>query len=388
MNKINDFFPWLAYSLPVIGSFCYGLMLIFRHESRVKRMMGFMMLMSSLCFVTSMIYDHHMQQDGRVPILNAWHMGSMLMMCPIIGWYLILLTRPDAKFFPRFVLLFIPFFVSIIISFLFAAYAKPMPHVHTIREYMALLDDYPEATYRLVLTVICVAECIILPIGAELQLKAHRKRIKNDFSYTQKVDLSWVHILILLCFMACVFNLIYAFTSSIQVRMIYSIVFFIITLLFCILGGIHPDIYYIPKPENTNKHYSKIPPNAALFIPPGQEKVKISSSMYRKIHEGILHLLEEQEVYCNPKLRLDDIADMLNTNKTYVSIVINESFQTNFYTLINRYRIKKATGLMENRDFSIKDVSIKSGFNSQSVFNTVFKKEMKMTPLEWMKNKK
>ncbi len=388
MNKQLEAFSLLAYLLPVICSFCYGLMLIFRRESRVKQVMGFMMLMASLCYATSLLYDSMVQQDGRVPILNAWHMGSSLMISPIVGWYFTLLVRPDAKFFPRFTMFLSPFFISIIVSSLFATFAEPMPNVYTIKDYMVLVKHYPEASYRLVLTIIFIAELIILPVGAELQLKKHRERIKNDFSYTEKVDLSWVHVLILLCAVCGILNLVYAFSSAVHVRTIYNMIFFVLLLIFCITGGLHPDIYYVPKPTGVNRYHNEIPLHASLFIPPGQEKAKIAPPMYRKIHEGITHLLEEQEIYCNPNLRLDDIADMLNTNKTYVSIVINELFQTNFYTLINRYRIKKAIGLIEKRDFSIKDVSAKSGFNSQSVFCTVFKKEMKVTPLEWTKRVK
>ncbi len=388
MTSIFESFPLLAYLLPVICCFCYGLMLIFRRESRVKRTMGFMMLMASLCYATSLAYDSMVQQDGLVPILNVWHMGSSLMMCPILIWYLTILIRPDTKFFSRYFLFLIPFFVSIIVSFLFVFFAKPMPDVYTIADYMSLLKTYPETTYRLILTVVFAAELVYLPVGAELQLKAHRKRIKNDFSYTEKVDLNWIHILILLCFICGVLNFVYAFSSSVQTRTVYSIMFFILIVIFCILGGIHPDIYYLSEPEGTKGPRYERPPHAVLFIPPEQEKVKISPLMYEKIYKGLTELLEQQEIYCKPDLRLDDLADILHTNKTYVSLVINESFHTNFYTLINQYRIRKAVTLLENPKLQIKAICIQSGFYSQSVFNTLFKKEMGITPSEWMKKVK
>ncbi len=378
--------PLLAYLLPIICCFCYGLMLIFRHESRVKRFMGFMMLMAGLCYATSLAYDSMVQQDGRVPILNAWHMGSSLMMCPILIWYLTILIRPDTKFFPRYFLLLIPFFISILGSFLFLLSAPPMPDVYTITDYIALLRHYPEATYRLVLTAVFAAELIYLPVGAELQLKAHRVRMKDDFSYTEKVNLNWIHILILLGFICGILNFIYAFTASVQIRTAYSILFFVLIVIFCILGGVHPDIYYISEPEGAKGPNYKIPPRAVLFIPPEQERAKINPLIYEKIREGLADLLDQQEVYCKSDLRLDDLAEMLHTNKTYVSLVINESFHTNFYTLINRYRVKKAIDLLKNKEVQVKDVWTQSGFHSQSVFNAVFKKETQQTPSEWVKS--
>ena len=123
----------------------------------------------------------------------------------------------------------------------------------------------------------------------------------------------------------------------------------------------------------------------ALNMMPAHEQAKISKPLFDKIHEGLAELLERQEIYCKPDLRLDDLAGMLFTNKTYVSLVINEAYQTGFYVLMNRYRVKKAVRLMGDKSMQIKDIWIQSGFNSQSSFNAIFRKEMGMTPLEWKK---
>ncbi len=391
MTHTFEPFPLLAYLLPVICCFCYGLMLIFRRESRVKRIMGIMMLMSCFCFTMSLTYDSMMQQDGRVPILNVWHMGSVLMMCPVVGWYLTLLIRPDANFFPSHFLFMVPFFISVIGTILFIRFTPTTPNVYAIKDYWTLLGTYPEAGYRLVLTAAFVAEIIYMFTRTELQLKAHRERIKNDFSYTEKVNLSWIHILVIMTFFCCALNFVYAFTASVHTRTIYNIFFFVVIVSQCVYGGTHSDIYYIPESGTGEKTRYKRPPDAALLLPSGHEKTKISPLIYKKIREGLANLLERQEIYCKPDLRLDDLADMLHTNKTYISQVINESFHTNFYTLINRYRIKKAVTLLKNPQLQIKDIWTQSGFNSQSVFNVMFKKEMEVTPSEWikkMKNKK
>ncbi len=385
MDNGFELFPLLAYLLPVLCCFCYGLMLIFRRESRVKRIMGIMMLMACLCYAMSLAYDSVMQQDGRVPILNVWHMGSVLMMCPVIGWYLTLLIRPDAKFFPHHFLFMMPFFLSVIGTLLFLRFAPATPNVYTIKDYLALLGDYPEAGYRLVLTVAFVAELVYMFTRTELQLKAHRIRMKNDFSYTEKVDLSWVQILVIMTLFCCALNFVYAFTASVQARTVYNILFFVVIVSQCVYGGTHDDIYYLPEPKGAKKPRYARPPHAALLLPQEQEKVKLSPVIQEKIREGLTDLLERQEIYCKPDLRLDDLAEMLHTNKTYVSLVINESFHTSFYTLINRYRVKKAVDLLEKQQVQVKDIWAQSGFHSQSVFNAVFKKEMQLTPSEWLK---
>ncbi len=127
--------------------------------------------------------------------------------------------------------------------------------------------------------------------------------------------------------------------------------------------------------------------NVALYIPETHEKVKINSPVQDKIKDSLIELFEEREIYCKPNLRLDDLAAMLHTNKTYVSVVINEHFRINFYTLVNSYRIKKALALLEDPAIQIKNVWMQAGFNSQSSFNSLFKKEMQMTPSQWIKTR-
>lgn len=385
MTNNTEPFVLLAYALPVLCCFCYGLMLVFRRESRTKRMQGAVMLMSSLCFAASLAYDAMEQQNGQVPILNVWHMGSLLMMCPFINWYFLVLIRPDVRFFPRHFLLLVPFFLSFVGTLLFLKFVPQTPNVYSTKNFIALLDDYPEAMYRIILLVVFIAEVIYIMICTELRLKVHRVRIKNDFSYSEKVNLNWVQIPIGITLIACILNLVYAFTSSVEVRTIYSIIFFVVIVAFCVYAGTHPDIYYISATAEKSTTDCKSMHNSALFIPPDSDRPKISHIMYGKIHKGLIDLLERQEVFCKPDLRLDDLAELLNTNKTYISLVINGSYHTNFYTLVNRYRVKKAAKLLEDPHLQIKDVWILSGFNSQSTFNSMFKKEMNMRPSEWIK---
>ncbi len=383
---ILEHLPLLAYFLPVLCCFCYGLMLIFRRESRVKRIFGFVMLMAALCYTMSLLYDTMVQQDGRVPICNVWHMGSVLMMCPIIGWYFALLIRPDAQFYPHYLLLSIPFILSVIGTILFLRFAPHTPNVYSIRDFIGLWGYYPEARYRMILTVVFVVEIAYIFIRTELQLKAHRERIQHDFSNTDKVDLSWVQILVGMTLFCCLLNMVYAFTSSVQLRTIYNILFFVAITGQCVYGSSHSDVYYLPTPEGSKKQRYPIPPEAVPQHPPDTEQKKIISPAAReKIRKNMVTLLERDEIYCQPNLRLIDLAEMLHTNRTYVSVVINESFQTNFCTLINRYRIKKAVELMNDKTLKIKDVWMQAGFTSQTVFNTMFKKEMQVTPAEWMR---
>jgi AraC-like DNA-binding protein len=251
---------------------------------------------------------------------------------------------------------------------------------------MAMTKDYPEAIHRLVLAAVHITMSIYVFTHVELQLKAHRERIKNDFSYHRKVNMNWFQIPVILIILCFALNFVFAFTSSMELRMVYNFIFFVLHAAWCVYVSIQSDVYYIPASEGVKPLFEQ-PAAAALFVPPGSERPKISQIAFDTIREGLNELLEKREIYCQPDLRLDDLAVMLNTNKTYVSLVINESYHTNFYTIINQYRVKKAAQILEEKKMQIKEVWMQSGFNSQTSFNALFRKEMGMTPVEWAKGR-
>lgn len=98
----------------------------------------------------------------------------------------------------------------------------------------------------------------------------------------------------------------------------------------------------------------------------------------------IKFLLRSAEVYRQKELKIHDLSLLLNTNRTYLSQVIKEDFDTNFSDLVNGYRTKYAARLLEadttDREMSMEEIASLSGFSSKSSFFRVFKANMGVTP--------
>ncbi len=99
---------------------------------------------------------------------------------------------------------------------------------------------------------------------------------------------------------------------------------------------------------------------------------------------SLIDLFEKENIYLQADISMQKVADLLHTNRTYLSAAIQEVLNTNFPTLINKYRIEKArTMLMDNsQKYSIEGIALNVGFNSKSTFNTAFKKFTGVTPSE------
>lgn len=99
--------------------------------------------------------------------------------------------------------------------------------------------------------------------------------------------------------------------------------------------------------------------------------------------DQINNLLNNDKLYTNNNLTIELLADKLNTNRTYLSRVINQTFNCNFSSLINKYRINEARKLLSDPKFesySIEGIAFEVGYNSKSVFNNAFKKQTGLTP--------
>ena len=97
------------------------------------------------------------------------------------------------------------------------------------------------------------------------------------------------------------------------------------------------------------------------------------------------HLMMDEHLFLLPRLTLDDVAERLNSNKTYVSKLVNNTYNLGFPELINTLRIDYAEQyILSHREAKQEEIAQSCGFLSASSFNTTFKKVTGMTPKVWI----
>ena len=106
----------------------------------------------------------------------------------------------------------------------------------------------------------------------------------------------------------------------------------------------------------------------------------------RQLTEQLSQIIEEDELFKQPDLRVTDIAARLATNRTYISAIIKSLSGENFSNLINGYRVRYAQKLMkEHPEMSISEIATESGFSSRSAFYRNFKDVTGLNPADWKK---
>lgn len=103
-----------------------------------------------------------------------------------------------------------------------------------------------------------------------------------------------------------------------------------------------------------------------------------------ELAERIQDVMENTTAFCDCDFSLDTLAELVGSNKKYVSQVINDTFGKSFNNYINPYRIHLAqrrfadTGHYGN--LTMKAIAESVGFKSYSSFISVFRKVTGITP--------
>ena len=108
------------------------------------------------------------------------------------------------------------------------------------------------------------------------------------------------------------------------------------------------------------------------------------------LYQNVLYQLEERKIYLMPDLSLIKFSQIVGTNTSYLSKVVNHRFGCNFRTLVNKYRVAYAIGLMRDlgEGCSIDEVLRQSGFASRSVSYDAFLRVMGKPPSRCLEEKK
>jgi len=214
-------------------------------------------------------------------------------------------------------------------------------------------------------------------------LKKYYVYISDQFSDLERINLNWLRYLIL------------------GIGVIWLSVFFgndistftIIDLFILFIG------YFGVKQVGvfTNSNNQLIAGNAdETVVEKVVEKVKYQSStadetLLLKIHENLLALMQQEKLYKDPELNLNELAQRLNVNPNTLSQVINSIENKNFFDYINEQRIAEFLAIVvlpENSRFTLLSLAFEVGFNSKTSFNRNFKSTTGQTPTAYLKEQK
>jgi len=213
-------------------------------------------------------------------------------------------------------------------------------------------------------------------------LLIHKRKIKDEYSYTEKINLQWLFNLVIgLC---CIW-IIVLFADD---EHIFSAV--VLYVLFIGYFGIKQVGIFTNKPpaENLVALEATEPSDAIISDGSKYEKSSLSDSQLKAIHGELVELIGRKKMYLTPELTLSMVSGELDVHPNTLSQVINRAEQKNFFDYINTLRVaefKERAAKPESQKYTLLSLALECGFNSKTSFNRNFKKITGKSPSDYLK---
>lgn len=207
----------------------------------------------------------------------------------------------------------------------------------------------------------------------------HKYKLKESFSSIEKINLDWIRsVFIMFMVVFIVFTALVIYSALGYHEIPHKPGSNIIALLasICIytigyLGLRQPKIFSGSYNNLSHKKYK----NSTL-----------TSELAEKYIQKLVQYMQTDHPYLDSNLTITDLAKQTNIPGYYLSQIINERLNQNFYDFINTYRIEEAKQRLvapKYKSFTVLAIAYDVGFNSKSVFNTAFKRHTSLTPSQF-----
>ena len=288
---------------------------------------------------------------------------------------------------------FLPALIGIVLllPFFLLDGAEKLELTETLRKGGAMESDTQHVLLiQLGLTLFILGTIVQLGLYLLFSIKRlirHSKRIKNEFSDIDKINLAWLRNLLL--GLSCIYLLYLGdqfFPDLMGMNILGDLTTVMAVILIYTMGYLG-----LRQPVIFTRAFVSQPAAIEESVDQAEEKYRRSGLDKETGHVFLNELsahMEANKPYLEGDLVLPKLAQQLGISANYLSQVINEQLNVNFYDFVNGYRVEEARRLMRNAgqtNTNILNIALDSGFNSKSAFYTAFKKATSMTPTQYQK---
>ncbi len=372
----------IVYTPMYVALFWALVLLLTKQEQNIaKFFLGIFMFAASVLYFSHAIF--FTRNIDLYKIIDPLYIFATLSVYPLYYWYIRLLTVETSFNWNNLKLLVPSLFFSLVTFILYRFMSDEEQTNYIYGFLLGRSQMFPETlvvhmqkwTYIACRLVFAVQVVYYLIHGRRLVMQYH-SQIANFYSNLDSKSLLWVNFIlysfVFASFMGLILNLIgrNAFFDSRYLLLIPSFLFSIFLFLTGFSGFIqNHTVAELDRDKNT-------------FVPAVSRK-----STPGNLERRLVELFSEGKIYREHELKITDVSQLLGTNRTYVSELINDNFSCSFIEFVNKFRLEEAIKLInENQGASIQEVAEQAGFGSTGTFIRVFKNHVGVTPGKYRDN--
>ena len=312
--------------------------------------------------------------------INYWLIPMALGLAPMLFFYVKSSTISDFRFKKNDWLHFIPAFILVLYRLSIFTYDAIQPGFSdTQNGYLKIHLDEP-----IIQPILMIAEftVMLLYLAFTFQLFiVYRKKIKLFFSNTYKYELNWILTFLVIFSVLFIFeatqDVIGAFITELHYTQRWWLnLFLAVATIYVGVKGYFTDT---EKLKNLNFNSGALSTQSLGL----RDKPAANDGEINRLKD----FMNTERPYLDPELNLNDLAGLIDMNRTQLSQLINSGFQKNFNDFVNEYRIeavKRQLSEGKHKQLSLLGIAYECGFNSKATFNRVFKKLTNTSPTEYL----
>lgn len=365
------------YYIFIIGIFeaffLFALIVTKRKKSLADSLLGGVFLLFAVNILSAFFEFYNRQNGYPFPMFINTTPPIILLHGPVLWFYVKAQTEQNFRFKSIHLIHFLPFVFSIV-HFSYFIYIQPQ----SAKIELDAHEGFKQLPiYGLIMMMILVSPPLYYVWALNI-LRRYAHRIKNYFSEITHIDLKWLQVLLTSSLVvSCIINITFFIDffiplASFERLQASSYLFVSIYVLF--LG------FFGHKQESL---FTKVPLQQVEVPAKSQNNINRSDETF--IY-NLLDVMKEKKPHLNPELTISALGAEMNVTEEYLSTILNNHLNRNFFDFINHYRVedfKVQCRNPQNDHLTLIAIAYDCGFNSKATFNRVFKKFTSLTPSEF-----
>lgn len=340
--KVLDVVLIVLSSAGLLHGMLFAVYLIFFKKKKTlpNLLLGLMLIFMALRIGKSvMLYFG----DDLEPVFIFIGLTLLLLIGPLLRWYVLCMTKPNFRLSKQDLLELIPFIL------IFGASLFVTQTWYENSKWVIII-------FSSGLVFIYLHLAFYIGMAWQTFRLGKRKHSEKKQTKSQKAVFNWLRLLLMgfiFIWVTYVLNLLDNAVPYVIGPLVYSLIIYFLSLKAYQLKAIDLDGKVFK--ENTNQQ---------LFA-------------------QLATLIKNDKLYLEPDLSLSKLSKIVGKNPQQISLAVNEYAKRNFNDFINFHRIEESKTMLlnpENEKYTISSIAFDVGFSSLSSFNVAFKKFEGITP--------
>jgi len=320
--------------------------------------------------------------------------GVGFLLGPVLYFYLKSIVLPESKIVKPLLKSLIPY----LLIWLFVSGPLSITLVfNTLHDFHKLYSKYKIIVY--ILEDIYFFCYLVLSLKF---LKNLQKVYQENYSSSNANDLIWCRNLIFGFMFVIAVDIMFSFYQGFFAPLLWKIDIIVsctMMLMYSYLGYkvifqsqiLIPD-FLIAKLDNYDSTPNPVPKDEDVNMQSLDKNninpLAFTTEQVEVLKDKVIKLLEEEKIHLSENLSLGEMAFQVGVTDKKLSELLNKHLNTNFYNLVNEYRVgevKKRLCDESSSKYTLLAIAFESGFQSKASFNRIFKQKTGLSPAEYRK---